>query len=376
MRYILIFQKPSTKFLTTFCYASSVISKFVDLFSPGFTVTCLIGVKELFYMVFILSGFPLHPVYHKVPSLGPLLFLVYCNDIQSYIQRSKLALFADDSKLYLPLVQSDSTHLLQHDLDNIITWTTDNQMELNNTKCKPMPISRKNTPVQTNYSVNGHIIEQVTNLKDLGVVVSKDLSWSQHINSIVSKANKTLGLIKRICKEVKNVKTRRTLYCALVRPKLEYASNVWSPYTIKHKLLIENVQRRATRFILNYPKGMCYKERLQKTSLLPLEFRREISDLILLFKAKYDLIGMDLTKYICTFNPGYKSRNYDENYFHLIIKHNQDYFRKSYFIRSAKLWNSLPLVIKTSNTLTSFRTRVINLYNSKAITYNLPSISY
>ena len=319
------------------------------------------------------------PVTSGVPQgsiLGPLLFLVYCNDIQSYIQKSKLALFADDSKLYLPLVQSDSTHLLQHDLDNLITWTTDNQMELNNTKCKAMRISRKNTPAQTNYSINGHIIEQVTNFKDLGVVVSKDLSWSQHINSIVSKANKTLGLIKRICKEVENVKTRRTLYCALVRPKLEYASNVWSPYTVKHKLLIENVQRRATRFILNYPKGMCYKERLQKTSLLPLEFRREISDLILLFKAKYDLIGMDLTKYICTFNPGYKSRNYDENDFHLIIKHNQDYFRKSYFIRSAKLWNSLPSVIKTSNTLTSFRTRVINLYNRKLITYNLPSISY
>ncbi len=76
-------------------------------------------------------------------------------------------------------------------------------MELNNTKCKAMQISRKNTPAQTNYNINGHIIEQVTNLKDLGVVVSKDLSWSQHINSIVSKANKTLGLIKCICKEVK-----------------------------------------------------------------------------------------------------------------------------------------------------------------------------
>ena len=125
-------------------------------------------------------------------------------------------------------------------------------------------ISRKKTPFQTNYSINGHIIEQVTNMKDLGVLVSKDLSWSKHIKGIVSQANKILGLIKRICKDVKNVQTRRTLYCALVRSKLEYASNVWSPYTIKHKLLIENVQRRATRFILNYPKDMCYKERLQK----------------------------------------------------------------------------------------------------------------
>ena len=157
-------------------------------------------------------------------------------------------------------------------------------------------------------------------------------------------------MIKRICKDVKNVQTRRTLYCALVRSKLEYASNVWSPYRIKHKLLIENVQRRATRFILNYPKDICYKERLQKINLLPLElFRREISDLILLFKAKYNLITLDITKHICTFNPGYKSRNYDKNDFHLIIKNNQNYFRESYFVKSAKLWNSLPPVIKSSD---------------------------
>ena len=127
---------------------------------------------------------------------------------------------------------------------------------------------------------------------------------------------------------------------------------------------------------LNYPKDMCYKERLQKINLLPLEFRREISDLILLFKAKYNLITLDITKHICTFNPGYKSRNHDKNDFHLIIKHNQNYFRESYFVRSAKLWNSLPPEIKSSDISASFRTRVINLYNSKLITYELPSISY
>ena len=77
-------------------------------------------------------------------------------------------------------------------------------------------------------------------------MISNDLSGSKHIESIVSKANRTLGLIKRICKEIKDTNTRRILYGALVRPKLGYASSVWSPYTIKHRLLIENIQRRAT----------------------------------------------------------------------------------------------------------------------------------
>jgi hypothetical protein len=119
-----------------------------------------------------------------------------------------------------------------------------------------MHISRKREPTRTRYSINENILEQVSTIKDLGVLISNNLSWLEHIESIDPKTNKTLGLIKRICKEVKNTNTRRILYCVLVRRKLEYASSMWSPYTIKHRLLIENVQRRATKFILNYPDNM------------------------------------------------------------------------------------------------------------------------
>ena len=126
-------------------------------------------------------------------------------------------------------------------------------MDRNATKCMTMHISRKRTPLLNQCLINENMLEQVFITKDLGVLITNNLSWSKHIESIVSKANKTLGLIKRICREVKNINTRRILYCTLVRPKLEYASSVWSPYTIKHRMLVENVQRRATKFILNYP---------------------------------------------------------------------------------------------------------------------------
>ena len=161
---------------------------------------------------------------------------------------------------------------------------------------------------------------------------------------------------------MKNINTRRIQYCMLVRPKLEYASSVWSSYTIKHRMLVENVQRRATKFILNYPENMSYVDPLQKTNLLPLEYRREISDIPLLFKSKHQLITMDINKYLCTYHPSYQSRNYDENNFHLILKHNQEYFQNAYFIRSAKLWNSLPTETKRCNSLCSFKTGLSNLY--------------
>jgi hypothetical protein len=106
--------------------------------------------------------------------------------------------------------------------------------------------------------------------------------------------------IKRVCKELPDLKVRKLLYCALVLPKLEYASCLWSPYTVKYRSLIENVQLRATKFILNYPPDMSYTQRLARINLLPLEFRREISDLMLLFKSRAGLIFTDVNDFLCT----------------------------------------------------------------------------
>ena len=92
------------------------------------------------------------------------------------------------------------------------------------------------------YNLDGQPLECVPYFKDLGVTVCSDVSWTRHIEAKakanrtkVAKANRTLGLVKRICKDMHNQAVRKVLFCALVRPILEYASNLWSPYTIKHK---------------------------------------------------------------------------------------------------------------------------------------------
>ena len=81
---------------------------------------------------------------------------------------------------------------------------------------------------------------------------------------------------------------------------------------------------------------------------------------------------MDVNSFINTYEPGYKSRNYDENNYHLIIKHRQDYFRNSFFIRSVKLWNSLPSHIKSCSTFSSFKGHPQNLYSAKLLHYVPP----
>ncbi len=106
---------------------------------------------------------------------------------------------------------------------------------------------------------------------------------------------------------------------------------MWSPRTVKYRSLIENVQRRATKFILNYPKEMTYTERLITTNLLPLEFRREITDLTLMYKSKTRLIPMDVNNYLGSCDSGFRSPNYNENNFYFLLKNKQQYFRNSFF---------------------------------------------
>ena len=151
------------------------------------------------------------------------------------------------------------------------------------------------------------------------------------------KANKILGLVKRVCGcDIIDIRIRKLLQISLVRPILEYASNIWSPYTVKHCRLIENVQRHATNFILNNPScGITYKSRLELLDMLPLEFRRKISDLILLFKYRIGQLDVDFGQFLisvatrriamCAFDI--------TNHCPLSI-HNQNYYRKSYFPRS------------------------------------------
>ena len=87
-------------------------------------------------------------------------------------------------------------------------------------------------------------LERISVIKDLGLSVSCDLQWGRHIAEIVSKSNKILCLIKRVCRDMNDTQTRKVLYCTLIRPRLEYCCSLWSPHTAKDRFLIENVQRQ------------------------------------------------------------------------------------------------------------------------------------
>lgn len=301
------------------------------------------------------------PVTSGVPQgsiLGPLLFLVYANDMPDHVsQGSNIAIYADDSKLYRTIDSTSSSTSLQADLDSLHIWSRVNVMDFSTSKCKVLKMSRKKLArsLPRDYHLNGQKLDSVVEIRDLGVIVTRDLSWGAHIEQMCAKANKTLGLVKRVSKDFHDRSIRLLLYVSLVRPLLEYASSLWSPHTVKYKKLIENIQRRATKFILDYPCDVNYMKRLAMLNIPPLEHRRDISDLILLFKSKFGLINANFQNFLSQTTSGYATRNFDEANYRFYSSHHQNYFINSYFPRTVKLWNGLPHSIKHASSLTVFK---------------------
>ena len=175
-------------------------------------------------------------------NLGPTLFLIYINDIADEVN-STIRLFADDSILYHEVKGTEDQERLQQDLNTVFAWADKWQMSFNASKCQLFTITRKTKPIMHDYTVSNQIIERTYNHKYLGVTISSDLTWKNHIASIKSKASSTLGVIRRNLGPCsKNIKLRA--YRALVRPQLEYATAAWNPHTANDIKSLEGIQDR------------------------------------------------------------------------------------------------------------------------------------
>ncbi len=162
--------------------------------------------------------------------LGPVLFLLYINDLPLSTRNSSTRLFADDSLLYRAVKTPDDCRLLQHDLDALQQWERTWQMHFRPDKCKVLRFTRSHNPIHHIYTLHDTQLEPVQTHKYLGVHLSTNLKFITHIDAICSKANRTLGFLRRnlhgCTRDIKDI-----AYNTLVRPTLEYCSAVWDPHT-------------------------------------------------------------------------------------------------------------------------------------------------
>ena len=156
--------------------------------------------------------------------MGPILFLLCVNDIFPCASHPYLSMFADDSECLKEIISPQDFELLQEDFDQLVEWCNVSLLKFNASKCVLLRFRCEISP--HSYSVHGDTIPLCTAFKNLGVLLSSDLSWSSHIAAILAKA----GLIKRVLPYSCRVDLKRSLYLSLVKCYLSFC--MWRPHLL------------------------------------------------------------------------------------------------------------------------------------------------
>ena len=309
------------------------------------------------------------PVTSGVPQgslLGPVLFFLFVNDLPETVISSKTSMHADDTKVFKAIKVPEDALALQADLTSVSRWSTGSGLQFNGEKCHVQSITRKKSPVISTYTINGEPLKSTRCERDLGVRVSSDLIWKEQVMEQAAHAMKLLGYIRRNTRSINSTSIRKSMYLALVRPHIGYATQIWAPQSIDLILKLERIQRRASRYILNLPFSSCedYSSRLQSLNLLPICYWQEYLDLVFFYKSTHGLVNLNqsvlphLRSTRCTRSTNTDIVKYD------VPKCKTTTYQHSYTIRVTRIWNLLAKDIRTSTSSDS-----VSVFKSFLLTY-------
>jgi hypothetical protein len=294
--------------------------------------------------------------------LGPLLFLIYINDLIDLLSpdchptlfADDLKLFSDTSPVFIP--GSDSlvaSRLLQSSLDHLLLWSSLWQLPISIPKCSVLSISNSKLLRTRHYLIGNHPLPQVSNCSDLGVIIDSQLSFSHHILATTKKASRQSALILR-CFLSRDALNLKLAFYAYVRPILEYASPIWSPHTQKGIDLLENVQRRFTKSIskLHY---LPYTARLSSLNIPTLSCRRTHIDLCTVYRILHYHTCLDPSCYF-SFRTESVTRGHPFTLLKPPVRLDSSKF--SLFSRIIDLWNSLPFTVVSAGSFSAFKARL------------------
>ena len=307
----------------------------------------------------IISGVPQGTV------LGPILFLIFINDINQCISTSTLRCFADDTRISKAIKGQEDVALLQHDLEKVMQWSQNNNMTLHEDKfeymchsatkystIRELPFSEEHFHYTTSQ---GCTLSPVKQLRDLGVTVRDDASWSPHIKSISSKARQKAAWVLSVF-YTRSPTVMLTLYKSMVRSLLEFCSPLWNPGKVKDIQELEGVQKTFTSKISGC-NDLDYWERLKKLSLMSLQRRRERYIIIHMWKLLHGVTSNDLQ---IRFQK--KARQGTQAVIPPMLQNSsarhQSLYDGSFGVQGPKLWNSMPYHLNSIGDFPTFKNRL------------------
>jgi hypothetical protein len=295
----------------------------------------------------VLSGVPQGSV------LGPLLFLIFINDLDSAVSlRDILLKFADDTKL-AGLVRDETDRLrLQSALNGLMDWSEKWGMRFNVKKCKVMHLGRTNR--NSEYSMGGTVLDVTKEERDLGVIVTDNLKPSAQCAKAAKTAQFVLGQITRSFR-YRDGKVFIQLYKQYVRPHLEFAVQAWSPWQQADIDVLEQVQKRAVAMVSGL-RGREYTARLKELKLTTLEERRHQFDMLQMYKLANSPGQLDEAGWFARPTAAAARTRHFADPLNVRPNHGRLEVRRNFFsVRSGEGWNSVPADIKRARTPASFK---------------------
>ena len=297
--------------------------------------------------------------------LGPLLFLIYINDLPLSIQTCILDLFADDATLTCsdPSVLN-LTKCLNEDLQKFHDWCIRNNMVVNVPKTKAMFIASQNAANKIlerkqDLKLANETIQVSTNEKLLGVHIDSTLSWTTQVESAIKKCNSLLHLLSRI-KHYLPIPTRKLFFNAYILPHMDYCCTIWGNINGNLTECMVKFQKRAARIILDRSIDTRSEDMFAELNWMTFPNRVKFQKSVLMYKIfnnhspSYLLDNFTLTSEVCQRSL----RSTTENSLY-VPKPNIELFRKSLSYSGSKIWNAIPDHIRRSTSVTQFKTEYL-----------------
>ena len=292
--------------------------------------------------------------------LGPLLFLIYINDLPNSLRGAVPRMFADDTNLTLSAKTLTELKLaLTPELNNLSCWLKANKLSLNVAKTELMIIgSRQRLSAQCDdveIRIDDQIIKRVDHTKSLGLTIDAQLSWGKHVEEICKKVSSAIGALKRVRPFISK-ETAIQIYNALIMPHFDYCSPVWDCLSGYLSDKLQKLQNRAARVITKSPFDTSSNHLLSTLSWERLSLRRKKQKALMMYKTMNDLAPEYLQSLFSQRHSVYNLRNSEGRL--TLSKPSTNYLKRSFSYSRAMLWNNLPKSFKKAASIEHFKRNI------------------
>ena len=296
--------------------------------------------------------------------LGPILFLLFINDLPLLLNSCHVDFFADDATAHtsnqnIEIINAE----LQSDFSIAVSWSKQNKLPINYDKTTYMVIGAKKR-VQDEYqlelSADNHAINKVTKQRLLGIIIDDHLSWTAHIDHLCSTLAAKISLLRQLSTYVPQ-DVQKLYYQSYILPLLDYGSNTWGTTSCANIERLSKLQKRAARIILKADFFTPSKLMFETLGWLSVPKRLLYNKAILTYKALNNMTPAYITNLLTPISKTHSlSLRSSENGVLCIPRSRSALYDRSFSHSASKLWNSLPQNIRIINSFRSFKTDLRN----------------